>query len=50
MGVEHSMQGERRLRDPCKRKGGDARDAGLHNEFEHEVRGVSGDAEAGLVG
>ena len=40
MGVEHSMQGERGLRDICKREGGDARDAGLHNEFEHEERGV----------
>ena len=40
MGTEHLMQGERRLRDKCKRQGGNARDAGLHNEYEYQVRGL----------
>jgi hypothetical protein len=40
MGLEYFMQGEWGLRDLCKRKGGNARDVGLHNEFEHEVRVV----------
>jgi hypothetical protein len=50
MGVEHIMQGEWRLRDKCKGPGRDARDAGLHNEYEYQVRGVCRGAKAGLVG